>query len=168
MLLTIDAPLSLLHQVYLKREMEEEGAPNATCAGCCCGAANRCALSPRGRTYSCGRACRLDFRSKLREGCSYEKQWRMATAFSGDTLTRMEGSAATQSRPASDPTFRSCNQHGTFSNTAHLTSWAGVGWVGSHTMESFTFGTLDSYRAYQAIMAARAGAVSPHPPSHPA
>jgi hypothetical protein len=135
MLLTIDAPLSLLHQVYLKREMEEEGAPNATCAGCCCGAANRCALSPRGRTYSCGRACRLDFRSKLREGCSND---------------------------------RSCNQHGTFSNTAHLTSWAGVGWVGSHTMESFTFGTLDSYRAYQAIMAARAGAVSPHPPSHPA
>jgi len=61
-------PQSLV-KVYLKREMEEEGSPNATCAGCCCGVPN------------------------------------------------------------------------------------------SHTMESFTFGTLDSYRAYQAIMTARAGAI---------
>ena len=36
-------------------------------------------------------------------------------------------------------------------------------------METFTFGTLDSYRAYQAIMAARSGAVGrpPLPPPPP-
>ena len=96
--------------------MEEEGSPNATCSGCCCGQANRFdALQP---SPTLNRTNHTDYR-KL-------------------------PSPVLPCRPESCKLTCSTRRRR------------------SSPLETFTFGTLDSYRAYQAIMAARSGAVRPH------